>query len=150
MPRKVLAAAVVCAAASWAVFAADKDKVPAKSTTPPAADAAAETDANKWMKVKLHSSQEILAGLTEGDLKAVETNAARMLLMNALEEWKNDTEFTRHSEYDAQLNAFEYATKELIRTSRNNDIDGALDAYGRLTRSCVKCHQVIRDTAPAK
>ena len=109
-----------------------------------------EDDANKWMKVKLKASQEIFAGLTNGDAKAIEVNSRRMLLINVLEQWKQDNEFTQQSDYDAQLNAFEFATKELVRTAKDDDIDGALEAYVLLSKSCVKCHQLIRDVPGKK
>ncbi len=102
-------------------------------------------EANKWMQVKLHSSQEIFAAMTRGDAKSIETNARRMLVINVLEQWIADKPYMNQSEYEAQLNAFEYATKELVRTGHNNDMDGALDAYVLLSKSCVKCHQVLRD-----
>jgi hypothetical protein len=137
------------AAVSCLAGAGDDDS--ARNASTPASKSADKNKeaANKWMQVKLRSSQEIFAALTQGDSKAIEVAAGRMLLMNALEEWRNDSKFTRHADYDAQLNAFEYATKELIRTAKHKDIDGALEAYTRLARSCVKCHQVIRD-APAE
>jgi hypothetical protein len=138
---------LVIGSVSWMALAADKDSP--KDKTAAGASGEKPEAADKWMKVKLHSSQEIFAGLTNGNLKAVEVNAGRMLLMNALEEWKKDTAFTRHSDYDAQLNAFEFATKELIRTARHNDMDGALDAYIAMSKSCVKCHQIIRDVPSA-
>jgi len=102
-------------------------------------------DENKWMQMKLHSSQEIFAAMTRGDVKAIETPARRMLLLNVLEQWKSNKPYMDRSEYEAQLNAFEYAVKELARTGRDGNINGALEAYLSLTRSCVKCHEVIRD-----
>lgn len=120
----------------------------AKADEPP--DAEERSSADKWMRVKLRASQEIFEGLTNGECDKIEANARRMLFLNFLEQWQRDNEFTQKSEYEAYLNAFEYATKELIRTSRHDDIDGALDAYVLLSQSCVKCHQIIRDDAPAK
>ena len=73
-----------------------------------------------------------------------------MLVLNLLEQWIADKPFMNRSNYQAQLNAFEYATKELVRTGSSNDIDGALEAYGRLAHSCVKCHQLIRDVPARK
>lgn len=100
--------------------------------------------------MKSHSSQEILAGLSRGDGKAIETNARRMLVLNFLEQWKTNQAVKNHSDYDAQLNAFEYATKELVRAGQSNDIDGALEAYLLQSKSCVRCHQLISDVAAAK
>ena len=116
---------------------------PRRESEPEAPKTKEEVD--KWMLIKLKASQEIFAGLTNGEAKKIENNARRMLVINVLEQWRRDNDFAKTSEYEAQLNAFEYATKELIRTSHHEDIDGALDAYIRLSQSCVKCHQLIRD-----
>ena len=54
-------------------------------------------------------------------------------------------EFTKKSAYLGQLNAFEFANKELIRQAEDGNIDGTLEAWLRLSRSCVECHKLIRD-----
>jgi hypothetical protein len=102
-------------------------------------------DRDAWMQVKLTSAQHILAHLTSGDFEKLQTSARRMQVMNILEQWNRDAEFTGKSEYQGQLNAFEFATKELIRHADDKDIDGALKSYVKLTESCVHCHKLIRD-----
>ena len=62
-----------------------------------------------------------------------------------LEKWLRDNSYVNSSEYRGQLNAFEFANKELIRHSTNRDIEGSLNAYLKLSESCVMCHQHIRD-----
>lgn len=104
-----------------------------------------QAEANKWMQIKLHSSQEILAGLTNGDFQKIEDQSRRLLVFNILENWRRENSLARDSEYQGQLNAFEFATKELARNAQSKNIDGALDSYVLLTRSCVECHKVIRD-----
>jgi len=104
-----------------------------------------QTEANKWMQIKLHASQEILAGLTNADFKKIEDQSRRLLVFHILENWLQENPFSGGSEYQGQLNSFEFATKELVRTSEAKDIDGALDSYVLLTRSCVECHKLIRD-----
>lgn len=102
-----------------------------------------ETD--RWMQAKLHATQEIFAGLTKGNMDTVATNARRMQSVHILEQWLSDTGFEDRSDYQGQLNAFEYANKELIRFADADDVDGALGAYIKLSESCVHCHQLIRD-----
>ncbi len=102
------------------------------------------------MQSKLTLSQEIFAAMTRGESKAIETAARRMLVINIMEQWKANKPYMDSTEYDAQLNAFEYAVKELARNGRDNNINGALDAYVLLSKSCVKCHQAIRDTDSKK
>ena len=102
-------------------------------------------DPDRWMQAKLASTQGIFEGLTEGDLDAVARNARRMRSVHVLEQWLRDTGFEDESEYQGQLNAFEFANKELIRFAVDDDVDGALDSYLQLSESCVRCHQLIRD-----
>ena len=126
---------------------------PSHSSGQPASqtsDGQSRQEHNKWMESKLRFSQEIFAALTRGDAKQIETNARRMLMVNIVEQWKVDKPYMDSSEYEAQLNAFEYATKELARTGKNNNISGACDAYVLLAKSCVKCHQLLRDADKAR
>lgn len=104
-----------------------------------------KAEANKWMQIKLYSSQQILAGLTNGDFKQIEEQSRRLLMFNVLENWRRENTLARDSEYKGQLNAFEFAAKELVRESEAKNIDGALNSYLLLTRSCVECHKLIRD-----
>ncbi len=97
-----------------------------------------------WMKQKLEMSQNILAGLTKGDFKSVETNALQMNVVNFLEkEVAQDQPY--YKEYSRQLNAFETANRELLRQASAKNIEGATLAYMQLTISCVQCHRIIRD-----
>jgi len=116
-----------------------------KKDAGPSAQTARDDKAVNWMQIKLRSSQEILAALTSGDAEKVHTNARRLLVMNFLEQWVRKDDFTKKSEYEGELNRFEFATKELIRFGKAGDIDGSLDAYQTLCRSCVECHKLIRD-----
>lgn len=103
---------------------------------------------DRWMRLKLISSQRVFEGLTSGDFMAVERNARRMQVLNLLEQWLKERDFARSSDYQGQLHAFEFAVKELIRHGADRDSEGALEAYIALSRSCVRCHQLLRD-APA-
>jgi hypothetical protein len=122
----------------------------------PADDAALRKDAvvtadikqeevDRWMQVKLKSAQDIFAGLTSGDFSQVETSARRMQVLHILEQWSKRHDFEEKSDYEGQLNAFEFATKELVRHARHKDAEGALNAYTQMSQSCVRCHMLIRD-----
>lgn len=100
---------------------------------------------DRWMEVKLTSSQQILEHLTRGDFEKMQTSARRMQVLNFLEQWMRDQDFARKSDYQGQLNVFEFATKELIRHAGDKNVEGALKSYTTLTESCVRCHQLIRD-----
>lgn len=121
------------------------------NASPEGADEAAQsaTDPDLWMKSKQQSAQSIFAGLTQGDFDEVERSARRMLFVNVLEQWLRDEDFTRESDYRGQLNAFEFAAKELVRHAEDENMDGALEAYVQMSQSCVRCHQLIRDPMDA-
>jgi hypothetical protein len=109
------------------------------------ADDREDEEHDRWMQAKLVATQQIFAGLTKGDLEAVATSARRMQSVHILEQWLRDTGFEDESEYQGQLNAFEFANKEIIRFAGDDDVEGALGAYLKLSESCVRCHQLIRD-----
>jgi hypothetical protein len=107
--------------------------------------AAQSQDRDRWMAVKLTSAQQILEHLSTGDFDKLQASARRMQVINFLEQWQRDNDFTGKSDYQEQLNAFEFATKELIRHAGDKDIGGALKSYHAVTDSCVQCHILIRD-----
>jgi hypothetical protein len=120
----------------------------ARSAAPPTAAVTDQQEVDRWMEIKLHSAQEVFAGLTSGNFEQVQSNARRMQVFNILEQWSTRRgEYRRRSDYEGELNAFEYATKELVREARQKDTEGTLKAYVDLSRSCVRCHELVRDVA---
>lgn len=143
-PLIIVLVAVTAIAVS--VFAADKDKKkPQETAKEPAAEQKTADEGDRWMQAKLHSAQQIFAGLTQGDLEVVKKRAQYLAVINVLEDWLKKREFKKKSAYQGQLNAFEFANKELIRNAEDENIDGALEAWVKLSRSCVECHKLIRD-----
>lgn len=147
MRRFILSAALVATSAiAVSVIAADKDKKkPKENTKEPVAELKTADEGDRWMQAKLHSAQQIFAGLTQGDLEVVEKRAQYMAVINVLEDWLKKSDLKKKSAYQGQLNAFEFANKELIRNAEDENIDGALEAWVKLSRSCVECHKLIRD-----
>jgi hypothetical protein len=144
--RKFVAMAIAFTVVAC-LFAATSQSAPTDEPKARKATKDGETvsDDDKWMAGKLHGAQEILDGLMHGNSEKVEDHARRMLVLNLLESWVDKNRFSRPSDYEGQLNAFEYSLKELVRTAKAKDTRGSLDSYVRLTRSCVECHQLIRD-----
>ncbi len=138
---------VVCTAISG--FAEDNKRTfdSAKGASPAKADAKdqGKQDPNLWMKAKQQHAHEIFSGLTEGDLKKVEQGASMMYGVGYLERWLADSELKKHSSYEGQANAFEYSLKEMVRHAKEEDINGALNDYLMMSRTCVRCHRLIRD-----
>lgn len=142
----LMATLVVVIAVTVAIaVAADKEKKKTKESEKEPVAAQKEDEGDRWMKAKLHSAQQIFAGLTQGDLEIVKKRAQYMAVVNVLEDWLKKNEFTKKSAYRGQLNAFEFANKELIRHAEDDNLDGALEAWIKLSRSCVECHKLIRD-----
>lgn len=116
----------VCGGLGWALVAQE----PAKG----------DPDPSVWMKQKLTYSSRILEGLAKGDLDLVNQSATAMRGLNKVEY------FVRRepASYRTQLNVFQFSVDELIRTSRENNLDGATMAFTQMTISCVNCHKQLR------
>lgn len=103
-----------------------------------------KSKADQWMEAKLASSQRVFESLTRGDFQSLEENSRRLVVLNFMEQWIRSNSFVDKSDYQGQLNAFEFATKELVRHAQAQDIEGALTAYVKMSQSCVRCHELIR------
>ena len=144
--RAVLAAGGILAVGLVLTLSADdRPAKPAAAVPGAEPENPAPGDHDGWMHLKLLSSQQAFDGLTHGEFHKVETAARCMLVLNLLEDWAKEREIKQRSQYRAQLNAFEFAVKELVRTAEDHNTEGALDAYVSMTRSCVRCHELIRD-----
>lgn len=103
-----------------------------------------KSQSDQWMEAKLASSQRVFESLTRGDFQSLEENSRRLVVLNFMEQWIRSNSFVDKSDYQGQLNAFEFATKELVRHAQAQDIEGALTAYVKMSQSCVRCHELIR------
>jgi hypothetical protein len=95
-----------------------------------------------WMKRKLQMSQQIMEGLSRGDLESVGSSARTMRTLSKIEGWarRSDTK-----EYRRQLKFFDQANSEVIKQAENDNLNGATLAFTQMTVSCVACHQHLRD-----
>ena len=128
-----------------AVLAMALSVQPSNSIADDAVESSPPTERDRWMSVKLTSAQRILEDLTTGDFERLAADARRMHVMNFLEQWLREEDFEEKSDYQGQLNAFEFSTKELIRHAADENSEGSLKAYVAMTESCVRCHDLIRD-----
>lgn len=101
---------------------------------------------DKWMLFKLTSSQAMFTDLTHGNLKGVAKHARASTVVDVLEYWLRGKEFRQRSEYHKQLNKYQFAVRELARHAEDNNIDGALESWLDINRSCVQCHKLLRDS----
>ncbi len=127
LPIALLALAGICVT-GWTLLRADDEKQPDSF----------------WMAKKLEHSQQVLSALAVEDFAAIQTNAEAMTRLSRLEG------FVRRANvesYRTQLRIFEFANRELARSAREKNIDGAALAFTQLTLSCVNCHKEIRSQA---
>ncbi|WP_459555349.1 hypothetical protein [Lacunimicrobium album] len=110
-------------------------------------DQPADSETAEWMRMKLRSSQEILAGLTRGDLALVEDQANRLLIFNMLEKYVSKNEQFDAEAYKKQLQEFENDAKDVKKNAKAKDIDATLKSFQKLTATCVDCHRLLRDPA---
>jgi Cytochrome C''. len=107
----------------------------------------ADSETAEWMRMKLRSTQEILAGLTRGDLALVEDQANRILVFNMLEKYVSKNEQIDAEAYKKQLQEFENDAKDVKKHAKAKDIDATLKSFQKLTATCVDCHRLLRDPA---
>ncbi len=103
--------------------------------------ASGQDKASVWMKQKREFTQNILAGLTQGDFDKISANASAMDFLGYLEQWAR----AGRPGYKQQATYFAFANRELVRHAKEKNIDGATLAFTQLTTSCVQCHKIVRD-----
>lgn len=92
------------------------------------------------MEKKLEYSQGLLKALVTGDFDLADRNMNLMKTFTRLEEFYNN----KRPEYGVELKKFQAANNDLSQAVERKDLDEAARAYGRLTQSCINCHQVLR------
>lgn len=105
-------------------------------------DRETEQSIDRFMRQKLGATKRILKGLMTNDLKLVEDNADQLLKMSHEEKWiaSNDMMYLQHSI------KFRNAAEDLYSSAADNSMDGASLAWVKVTMSCIKCHEWVRDT----
>ncbi|MBL8819914.1 MAG: hypothetical protein JNL58_28070 [Planctomyces sp.] len=117
-----------------------QDEKPAKEQEP------APKNRNRWMQAKRNHAQQIFSALTDGDFEQMELSGRRMLVAGVIEKWFAENPLKDDVEYREQLKAFDKATRDFVREAEDKDLEEAFEAYTRMSRSCIKCHQLMRST----
>jgi len=92
------------------------------------------------MRQKLEYANRILTGIATEDFTTIRQNAEALQRLTRLKEFSP----AKPTEYRAQLLIFDFATSELLRLSKEKNLDGAALAYTQLALSCVNCHKQLR------
>ena len=99
----------------------------------------------KFMRQKLHASNQVLEGLCTEDMKMVTDGAATLMKMSREEQWRvsNDMMYRRYSK------EFVNAVEELEQEAKDEDMDGTSMAWVNVTMKCLKCHEWVRNSVIA-
>ena len=98
------------------------------------------TPTRDFMLQKLAHCQAALAGLVRNDLGQVAEQGRKLAAMSEEGAWRA----IDHPEYVELSSAFRRNAQSLSKAGRDQDLDAAAVAYGRLTQSCVDCHKFVR------
>ena len=101
-----------------------------------------ESPLKKFMRQKLHASNQILEGLCTEDLEMVSEGSDTLMKMSGEEKWRvsNDMMYRRYS------TEFINAVDELQKEAKDNDMNGTSMAWVNVTMKCLKCHEWVRNT----
>jgi hypothetical protein len=96
-----------------------------------------------FMRTKLLYAQNILGGLTTGDLEAASKAVREVQQVTEAEKWvRIDSD-----EYRQLTAEFRIASNRLLEATESGNIDAATLRFQVLTTSCIDCHKHIRKLA---
>jgi hypothetical protein len=113
----------------------------ATAQQPAGRPAGGEQEMSYWMKKKLEHSQNILAGIADGDFEKIVVSTESMRSLSKVEGFIRG----RTPGYRTQLQIFAESADEIARQANKDNLEGAALAFTQLTISCVNCHKQLRD-----
>jgi hypothetical protein len=96
---------------------------------------------NELMQRKLAESQKVLEGVALNDFDKIGRHAKELLLISKTAEWR----VIKTTEYEIFSNSFQRSADDLIKHSKDKNIDAAALSYVEMTLICVKCHKHVRE-----
>jgi len=106
----------------------------------------AQVRLSQLMMDKLHNSQKLLEGVALGKFDKVEKHANELVRISKTAEWLAQ----KTPRYEQFSNEFQRAAEEIARKARAKNMDGVTLAYFDLTKSCVRCHEHMREVRDAR
>ena len=100
----------------------------------------AQKESQVFMRRKLAYAGGVLNGLVLQKYDLVISNAVPLRDMSVT----NAFSALQNPEYMSRTTNFYKAVDSLISAAKSQNLDRATDAYARVTRSCVDCHQFFR------
>src|SRR5258708_2429262 len=101
---------------------------------------------NQLMIDKLQNSQKLLEGIALGKFDKIEKHANELVRISKTAEWLAQ----KKPRYEHYSNEFQQAAEEIAKKAKAKNIDGVTLAYFDLTKSCVRCHQHMREVRDAR
>ena len=99
------------------------------------------------MIAKLQNSQKLLEGIALGKFDMIEKHANELIRISKTAEWLAAHKTPR---YELFCNEFQRAAEEIGTKAKAKNMDGVTLAYFDLTKSCVRCHQHLREVRDAR
>jgi hypothetical protein len=93
-----------------------------------------------FMRMKLEYSRGITEGMVLERFELISQNAARMRKMSQTNFWLK----TGNPMYASNLTNFQSQLDQLFLAAADRNLDGATAAYGKLLKSCIDCHHIVR------
>lgn len=97
-------------------------------------------DTQAFMRQKLAWSQVALEGLTLEKFDLVSKNALRMRNMTQSNVWFR----MKQPDYMAHTTNYQKRVDALYMAAVDKNLEAATEAYTKVARSCVECHQLVR------
>lgn len=95
---------------------------------------------------KLTNAQKLLEGIALAKHDKIETHANELIRISKTAEWLA----VKQPRYEQFSNEFAQAAETIARKAKEKNIDGVTLAYFDLTKSCVRCHQYLREVRDAR
>jgi hypothetical protein len=102
---------------------------------------------NQLMIDKLQNAQKLLEGIALGKFDRIEKHANELVRISKTAEWLNAHKAPRYELFSSE---FQRSAEEIAKKAKEKNMDGVTLAYFDLTKSCVRCHQHIRDVRDAR
>ena len=99
------------------------------------------------MIAKLQNAQKLLEGIAMAKFDKIEKHADELVQISKTAEWLAVHKTPR---YEMFSNEFQRAAEEISKKAKAKNIDGVTLAYFDLTKSCVRCHQHLREVRDAR
>jgi len=97
----------------------------------------------RMMLEKLDHSSKLLGALSLADFETIEHSANRLYDISSESSWLIQETVA----YTALAESFREITLQLAASAREQDLEACEQTYLKLTESCVKCHDYLRQEA---